>query len=206
MFARGDFAAGKVRNFWSLFPYEIFGKVCYNKRKQKERVLRMYQVGMQVVYGAHGVCRILCMEDRVIDRKKISYYVLQPVEQEASRFYVPAHNENALSKMRPLVTRERLLELLTSDGVREDAWIEDENRRKQYYRQLISSIDLEAMIRMIHSLRRHRTQTLQAGKKVHLCDENFLQDAQRVLRSELCTVLDMPMQEMEAYLQTLVGQ
>ncbi len=164
----------------------------------------MYQVGMLVVYGAHGVCRILCMEDRVIDRKKLSYYVLQPVEQAASRFYIPVHNENALAKLRPLVTRERLLELLTSDGVREDAWIEDENRRKQYYRQLISSIDLEAMIRMIHSLRRHRAETLAAGKKVHLCDENFLQDAQRVLRSELCTVLDMPMQEMEAYLQKLM--
>ncbi len=166
----------------------------------------MYQEGMLVVYGAHGVCKILCLEDRMVDRKKICYYVLQPVEQTASRFYVPTHNEHALAKMRPLVTKEHLLELLASKELRENAWIEDENRRKLYYRQLISGIDLEAMIRMIHSLRRRRQVLSEAGKRIHLCDENFLQDAQRILRSELCTVLDMPAEDMEAYLQNLMEQ
>ncbi len=165
----------------------------------------MYQVGQQVVYGAHGVCSILDMEERVVDRKRISYYVLQPLEQSASRFYVPAHNESALAKMRPLVDKQTLLALLNSDEVRENCWIPDENRRKQYYRQLISSIDLESMIRMIRCLRLHKAQLQQEGKRFHLCDENFLQDAQKILSSELTLVLGIAPKELSSYLENLMG-
>ncbi len=165
----------------------------------------MYQVGQRVVYGAHGVCDILDMEERMVDRKRISYYVLQPLEQSASRFYVPAHNENALAKMRPLVDKQTLLTLLNSEEVREDCWIPDENRRKQYYRQLISSIDLESMIRMIRCLRQHKAELQQAGKRFHLCDENFLQDAQKILSSELTLVLEIEPQQLTAYLENIMG-
>ncbi len=164
----------------------------------------MYQAGQQVVYGAHGVCKILGMEDRMVDRKSIHYYVLQPMEQPESRYYVPSHNENAMAKMRPLMDKESLMALLQSDDIRRDDWISDENRRKQYYRQLIASLDLEAMIRMIHTLRQQKVKLAEAGRKFHLCDENFLRDAQRVLSTELSVVLQIPQKELDAYLQKLI--
>ncbi len=160
----------------------------------------MYQAGQKVVYGAHGVCNILGLEDRVVDRKTVSYFVLQPVEQPDSRYYIPSHNENALAKMRPLMKKEALLELLNSEDIRKTEWIPDENRRKQYYRQLITSLDMEAMIRMIHALRQQRKALTEAGRKFHLCDENFLRDAQRLLRTEVSLVLDIPESETDAYL------
>ncbi len=166
----------------------------------------MYQPGQQVVYGGHGVCSILELEDRMVDRKPIRYYVLQPLEQSATRYYVPTHNENALAKMRPLMDKEALLALLQSGQVKADCWIPDENRRKQYYRQLISSIDLEAVIRMIHCLRQQKATLLQAGKRFHMCDENFLQDAQKILSSELSVVLQVPRQELDGYLKELMGE
>ncbi len=165
----------------------------------------MYQVGQQVVYSAHGVCCIVDVEERIVDRKRISYFVLQPLEQAASRFYVPTHNQNALAKMRPLMDKEALLVLLNSQEVREDCWIPDENRRKQYYRQLISSIDLEAMIRMVRCLWQHKQELQQNGKRFHLCDENFLQDAQKVLGSELSMVLGVAPRELDDYLRNLMG-
>ncbi len=160
----------------------------------------MYQAGQKVVYGAHGVCNILGLEDRVVDRKMVSYFVLQPVEQPDSRYYIPSHNENALAKMRPLMEKEALLALLNSEDIRKTEWISDENRRKQYYRQLITSLDMEAMIRMIHALRQQRKSLAEAGRKFHLCDENFLRDAQRLLRTEVSLVLDIPESETDAYL------
>ena len=41
----------------------------------------MYQTGDFVVYGTHGVCRILTIEERRIDRKTAAYYILEPIEQ-----------------------------------------------------------------------------------------------------------------------------
>ncbi len=164
----------------------------------------MYQAGQQVVYGAHGVCTIVGTEARNVDRKTIEYFVLQPVQQPDSRYYVPSHNQNALAKMRPLMEKDALMALLQSKEIRTEAWIPDENRRKQYYRELITSLDLGAMIRMIHVLRQQRKQLLDTGKKFHLCDENFLRDAQRLLRTELLMVLDIPESELEGYLQNLL--
>ncbi len=166
----------------------------------------MYQAGQKVAYGAHGVCSILGLEERIVDRKPIAYFVLQPLEQPDSRYYIPAHNEHALAKMRPLMEKDALLALLSSDEIRKTEWIEDENRRKQAYRQLITSLDMEALIRMIHALRIHRTKLTEAGRKIHLCDENFLRDAQKMLRTELQIVLEIPSNELEAYLQKLIGE
>lgn len=36
----------------------------------------MFQSGDQVIYGIHGMCRIIELETRKIDRKLIEYYVL----------------------------------------------------------------------------------------------------------------------------------
>ncbi len=166
----------------------------------------MFEAGKLVVYGAHGVCRILGQEDRTVDRKVISYYVLQPVEQADARYYLPAHNENALAKMRPLMEKEALLDLLTSEDIKKTEWIPDENRRKQYYRQLITSLDMEAMIRMIHALRLQKQELQKNGRKFHICDDNFLRDAQRLLNMELQLVLEIPKDQVDGYMQKLIGE
>lgn len=161
----------------------------------------MYKTGDQVVYGGHGVCTVCDLEERVVDKKAVQYYVLQPVDQSASRFYVPAHNPAALKKLRPILTKEELLQLLNSDAVRKDCWIADEGRRKTAYRELISSCDREALLSMVNTLHRHRSECIAQGRKFHLCDENFLRDAQRILSAELSVVLQIPPAEVPGYVQ-----
>ena len=149
----------------------------------------MYQIGDHVVYGIHGVCRILCEEERKVDRNKVQYFVLEPVDQAGARYYIPTQNQAALNKLRPVLSREELEALLRSEAVREDFWIADENRRKQTYRELIGSGDRGALIRMVGTLHRHRREQMEAGRKFHLCDENFLRDAEKLLNAEFSMVL-----------------
>ena len=162
----------------------------------------MYQIGQKIVYGIHGVCCIVDLEEKKIDRKTICYFVLEPIDQPGSRYYVPAENQAALSKLRPLSTKEELQSLLTSP-LAENVWIADENRRKQYYRELVSSVNLKAMIDMIRCLRLHRRQQMEQGRKFHQCDENFLRDAQKILSTEIAMVMGIPDDQVEAYLQTV---
>lgn len=160
----------------------------------------MLQVGAQVVYGIHGVCSIVDVEVRTVDRKKVEYFVLEPLEQPVARFYVPTQNKLALSKLRPLLTREELEELLDSEAAHRDCWITDENQRKQKYRELINSGDRAALISMIRSLYLHKQMQLSAGRKFHLCDENFLRDAQKLLSSEFSLVLGISQAEVAEYI------
>ena len=162
----------------------------------------MYQIGQKIVYGIHGVCCIVDLEEKKIDKKTICYFVLEPIDQPGSRYYVPSENQAALAKLRPLSTREELQSLLTSP-LAENVWIADENRRKQYYRELVSSVNLKAMIDMIRCLRLHRRQQMEQGRKFHQCDENFLRDAQKTLSTEIAMVMEIPDDQVDTYLQAV---
>lgn len=162
----------------------------------------MYACGDRVMYGIHGVCEILALEDRRIDRKTVQYYVLEPVEQAGARFYVPAQNAAAVAKLRPVMTKEQLDALLCSGEVRQDVWIADENMRKQRYRELISSGDRASLLCMVRTLYRHKQAQHELGRKFHLCDENFLRDAQRLLDSEFSLILRISPKEVGEYIQS----
>jgi CarD family transcriptional regulator len=154
------------------------------------------------MYGIHGVCEILALENRRLDRKTVQYYVLEPVEQAGARFYVPTQNAAAVAKLRPVMTKEQLDALLCSAEVRQNVWIADENMRKQRYRELISSGDRGSLLCMVRTLYRHKMTQQEAGRKFHLCDENFLRDAQRLLDSEFSLILGIAPKEVGAYIQS----
>ena len=162
----------------------------------------MYACGDRVMYGIHGVCEILALEDRKIDRKMVQYYVLEPVDQPGARFYVPTQNAAAVAKLRPVMTKAELDSLLSSAEVRQNAWIEDENARKQRYRELISSGDRGSLLCMVRTLHRHKQAQLELGRKFHLCDENFLRDAQRLLESEFAMILGIEPMAVGGYIQS----
>lgn len=161
----------------------------------------MYQIGDQVVYGIHGVCCVVEQEERVIDRKRVTYLVLEPVGRDGSRYLVPTHNAAAMAKLRKKLSREELEDLLKSETIRVNGWITDENQRKQTYRELISSGDLAKLMQMVHTLYRHKNAQAAAGRKVHLCDENFLRDAEKLLASEAAIVLGMEYDQARKYLK-----
>lgn len=166
----------------------------------------MFQVGDQVVYGIHGVCRILREEERSVDRKKIKYFALEPLDQKGAQYFVPSENPVALVKLRHLISREDLDSLLASNVIRENCWITDENHRKQRYRELINSSDRVALLRMIHTLHHHKKVQMDAGRKLHLCDENFMRDAEKLLNAEFSLVLNIAPNEVAGYILSAFDQ
>ena len=163
----------------------------------------MFQVGQQIVYGMHGVCSIVALEEKKIDKKIVRYYVLAPLDQPITRYFVPAENQAALAKLRQLATKEELNAILSAP-LREDIWVPEENRRKQYYRELVASVDLRSMVDMIRYLRLYRRQQLEQGRKFHQCDENFLRDAQRILSTEISMVMQIPIAQVKGYLDEVL--
>lgn len=162
----------------------------------------MYHVGELVVYGIHGVCRVAQEEKKTIDRKKVIYLVLEPVNQSGSRFLVPTHNASVMAKIRPVLTREGLENLLTSREVRASEWIADEGQRKQLYRELVSSTDAVRLASMVYTLYHHKTTQLAAGKKVRQSDDNFLRDAEKLLINEAAVVFNWDADRAKQYIRS----
>ena len=164
----------------------------------------MYQIGDLVVYGIHGVCRIVDMEKRIVDRKPVTYLAAEPVAKSDSRFLIPTHNAAAMAKLRPMLSTEAWQGLLQSDEIHEKIWIGDDGRRKAAYRELLSGGDLKAQLRMLCSVYAHKERTFAEGKKFHQCDDTFLRDAERLIAGEIAVVMDIPHTEALAYLRSYI--
>ena len=162
----------------------------------------MYQIGKRVMYGLHGVCRIVATEEQLVDRKCVVYPVLEPEGQTGSRYLVPTYNEAAMSKVKQIMTQEDLVSLMESREVNTDSWIRDENQRKQNYRELITSGNRTKLMQMVRTLYRHNASQAAAGRKVHLCDDNFLRDAEKLLAGEISAVMNMDPDQARQYLRS----
>lgn len=161
----------------------------------------MFCTGDQVVYGIHGVCSIVAQEKQIVNRKPVIYLVLEPLGQRGSRYLVPTQNAAAMAKLRPMLTREQMEALFASNEIRQNIWIPDENRRKQQYRELIGSGDREKLMQLVYTLYLHKQRQLDAGKKCHMIDDNFLRDAERLLASEVAVVLEIQQDQARQYIR-----
>ena len=162
----------------------------------------MYQVGEYVVYGIQGVCRVLGKEKQLVNRKRTEYLVLEPLAKGAAKFYLPTQNPSAMGKLRPVLTRLELENLIDSEQLRQDCWIPEENLRKQQYRDLLAAADRLSLMRMLRGLYRYQNELLEAGKRIHLCDDNFLRDAERLLCSEIALVMELSPEEAKQFLRS----
>lgn len=160
----------------------------------------MYEIGQRVLYGAHGVCAVIAVEVMRFGKDKAKYYVLEPVAQPGTKFYVPVEKEAAVGKLRPLMTREELLGILHDDEVRNTPFIQDEAQRKLQCRELLHSGDRRGLMGMIGALHRHRTAQIAAGRKLHQSDESFLSDAQKLLNSEFALVFGLEPEEVGSFI------
>ena len=163
----------------------------------------MYQVNDLVLYGVHGVCKILEVQMQTVNRKKTEYFVLEPISQQGSRFFVPTKSEVALSKLRCLISKEEIMALLASPESHREIWLDDENQRKQQYKDVLTTGDRAMLLCLLRLLDRHRELQADSGKKFHISDANFMRDAQKIIFSEFSLVLGTSIDVVEQYIKTL---
>ncbi len=149
----------------------------------------MYQCGQMVFYGSHGVCSVVDIEKRTVDKREVEYYALEPLSQQGTRFYVPVHNKVVAAKLRNLLSRDEWNALLNDKTLNMDAWISDENRRVAKYRDIINGGDPRELLSIVRLLQNHRDVQVSAGRKFHICDATILKTAETLLGSELSYVL-----------------
>ena len=151
----------------------------------------MFQVNDVIIYGAHGVSKITDIEEKALSGRKKTYFVLKPVGEKGSTFFVPTDNEAVLKKMRRLLTKDEIHTLIDSMGKENAAWVENENERKECFKNVLAKGDHVELIQMIKSIYAHKKQREADGKRLHISDERFFKDAEQILYSEFQYVLDI---------------
>ena len=151
----------------------------------------MFGVGDTVLYGTQGVCKIAGTEQKRIRGEYVDYLVLRPIYDETSTIFVPKNNETLLAKMRAVLSKEEIYEMIRDMPDEDTIWIEDDNLRKQQYQQIISDGDRRKLVKLIKTLHLHRLSQEEKGRHLHQADEVVLKQAEKLLHDEFALVLNI---------------
>jgi CarD family transcriptional regulator len=144
-----------------------------------------------VLYGAHGVCEVLGVEEKVVNGRQQDYYVLRPVYDNKTTIFLPVNNEKSAKKMRRVLSPNEIYSLIRTMPNENSIWIDNETERKSRYKAILAEGDRAALVRVIKALYFHRQEKMAAGKKMHVSDVQFMRDAEKLLYEEFAHVLNI---------------
>ena len=165
----------------------------------------MREIGEIVLYGTDGVCQISEITEKKFGKETTKYYVLSTLYRGNSVIYVPVGNEKLECKMRDIISREELESIICNMPKEENIWIENEPLRKIKYKEIITGGDRRDLFRLIKTLYEHRINQENSGKRMHMTEERFMKDAEKILYDEIAHVIGIDHLEVVGYITEKIG-
>lgn len=155
----------------------------------------MFNANQVVLYGSNGVCKITEITNKKVGNDSIEYYVLKPMCSNTSTLFVPTQNEQLVGKMRDVMDADEIYDILKNLKEEDNVWIDNKNDRFLACKEIISHGDGVELVKLIRQLHNHETQQNSKGKKLHIADERFLKEAEKMVCDEFSLVLDIERDE-----------
>ena len=161
----------------------------------------MFSVGDKIIYGENGVCTVEKIEPLAISgvSKDRLYYHLKPLIGSGT-YFAPVDSG---AYMRPVMSREQAEALIDAMPGIAPAICEDNrfNHVDAYYKELFRLHSCEALVAIVKGLRSR----MAARKTRSSRAEATMKRARDMLHGELSVALDLPLSEVEGYLQSRIG-
>lgn len=154
----------------------------------------MFCVGQTVLYGSNGVCMVDDVTEKRIGKTKMQYYVMKPLCNNTSTLFVPTANQQLVSKMRRILTEDEAEAILRNLPPCGD-WNDNKQERSEQFRAIITEGSCVELIRLIRLVRTHEQEQLAGGKRLHITDERFLKEAEKMICEEFSLVLHISRDE-----------
>ena len=148
-----------------------------------------FKEGDVVVYGSQGICRITGTEKMRVGGKSTVYFILNPVYRRNSKIFVPSDNEKLMEKMHSVIEKDEIDELIRNAAEDTSEWVENDAERKDFFKSALASGDRGKIINVIKTIRLHKTEREESGKRLHQSDEAFLKEAEALIYEEFAVVL-----------------
>lgn len=158
------------------------------------------ETGDLVIYGKTGVCRVTDIAERTFNRRSRRYYILKPIDDDRSTIYAPTDSEQAVGKMRRLLTKEEILQLVSQVPQEPLPWIHNEHQRKEAFQRILTEGDRAMLIQMLRTLYVQKKKRTAAGRKLYSSDEQVFREAEKLLFEEFCTVLHLKKNQLIPFL------
>ncbi len=147
------------------------------------------------MYGAQGICKIDCLQTKIIGKQAIEYYVLKPIFNDSTAVFVPVDNKILTAKMQDVLTIGQAKELIEKSLQISVINFDNENQKREQYKAILASSDREKLLSLIKTIRLERDTRRKSGKKLNLNDEQTLRKAEQLLFNEMAFVLKITPEE-----------
>lgn len=163
-----------------------------------------FEIGQTVVYANNGICTIEKIEvmSFTAGMPKELYYVLRQKKNSATQFFVPVKNEKLTAKLRPLMQKEDIDDILMGlagdDAVE---WIPDRRQRTEYFKSILFEGVSGRLLNMIICIYERKRKLAREGKKLPVTECTMLKSAERLVQEEFEFVLDLEPEELPKYIR-----
>lgn len=162
------------------------------------------ETGSYVIYRGSEICRIDGFEEKSFDgAAKHEYCVLVPVDSGSSKYYVPL--SCADTKLRRLLNKDEVLSLIDSMKGDLPDWGEADPNRKERINNVLSSGDYRLVISLLHSLYLEKQKRAEIGKKLLAADDKAMRSAEQLINREFAFVLEIPENEIAAFISNRIS-
>jgi len=166
-----------------------------------------YKKGDYVRYTSNGVCRIDDIKSIDLNRNKNpkNFYVLKPIGASTSTIYVPLENEELVSKMRHILSKDNIDSLINSVKQDKIEWIEDRKERNNSFKQIIKDSDPKELLKLVSCIYLKKQELSEVGKKLSATDEGHLSQAEALIENEFAFVLNIDGMGVGKYIKKILG-
>lgn len=171
-------------------------------------VKETFAQGSVVAYRGAGICKVSRIEERrfaaASDIRR--YYVLNPVDGKESTVYVPVDHPGLAERMRGVLSRSEIDELL--DESRNDAldWVPDRKLRDAEYQRILNGGIKKDLLLMLRCIYLKKNEMLGSKKKLPVADEAALRRGETLVREEFAFALGLDQNDVQDYIQRALGQ
>lgn len=163
-----------------------------------------FKKGEKVIYSVNGVCEITDITEKVFGKTVMRYYVLKPISNNEATLFVPVNNGNLVRKMKRLMTQSQLDKVLNDISAKEVEWNSNEVIRKEEFRNTISFGNISEILILLKSIWLHRRTQNSKGRKLHISDEMYLREAEKIIKEEISTVIGVEQDDVIPYVKNKI--
>ena len=164
----------------------------------------MFKPGQLVVYGVEGVCKVadVGVPDLAGMKTDRIYYTLCPVGRNVT-VYVPTDKAGS---MRPVMTADEARALIRQMPDIEPLPVSHTGpfMQKDSYDHALHSHECVDLVRILKTVYRKQHPADARGRQPGRIDEEYRKRAETILYSEFSAALDIPFEDVPAYIQKAV--
>ena len=162
------------------------------------------QIGTFVHYSSKGICQVREIETMKFSSETKDYYVLVPVFDRNSKYYVPTDYDPQRIKIRSAIAPAMVEELMGyAKTCQPYEWVSNVHERKAKTEEILHSSDHKRILRLIKTLRCHEEHQKQICKKMYLSDAKALRSARHIISDEFAFVRGEDPKTVAAYLEAV---